>query len=146
MVTKCPIQLLVYLPLVVALNACSFHPARRVPVEGIFIESQEVETLKIAQARTFEDGGVLCVEGIVESSQGAHDHMRGAVLVSAFDDKGTLLEKVKGCFMSSEKPRTYLLQIDHNHSSRRFDIQLTKSSREVKKLVIAPGRLQEECS
>ena len=146
MVTKCPIRLLAYPLLVAALNACSFHPARRVPVEGILIESREVETLKIAQARTFDDGGVLCVEGIVESSQGAHDHMRGAVLVSAFDDKGTLLEKVKDCFMSSEEPRTYRLQIDHNHSSRRFDIQLTKSPHQVKKLVIAPDLSNGECS
>ena len=127
------------------LVGCSFHPARRVPVEGIEIESQSAGTLSIGEAKTYVDNEVLCVEGVINSTQGEHYDRRGTMSVTAIAKSGATLERLCGVFYSTEQPSGTYPNREHKHSARRFDIRLKSRLGAVSKLILVPLAADVEC-
>lgn len=120
------------------LQACSFHPSRRVFIDEITVEIQSNPPLTITKANAFEDDGVLCVEGLVQSSEGEHSNQRGLIVVTAFSKTGNKLESTCGTFTSTEMRDGTHLRRGHEHSDRRFDVKLRSNRYDVSKLRVAP--------
>lgn len=129
----------------VLISACSFHPARRVPTEEIAIERISADPLSIGEAKTYVDNDVLCVEGVVNSSQGEHSNNRGTVSVTVIAKSGETLERQCGAFYSSETRLGSHLHRQHEHSVRRFDVRLKSRIDDISKLIVMPLAADVEC-
>lgn len=124
--------------LLAALSGCSFHPARSVLVSSIKTEAKEAPPLNISRLAAYEDNGILCVEGTVESADGEHSHERGSVLVTAYSNQSKILEEIVDCFYSTTKRQGSRYKREHEHYARRFDVHLGTEISKVSRITVEP--------